>query len=105
MVRVVSLLATLVVTPLCRAVAIRLSVVAVPTEWAVHSRPIPYLGGVAMLVGFLAALGVAWASGQFGPGFDGLTVPMGWRRARWSCARWARSTMCETCRPRPRPRG
>ncbi|MBK6855120.1 MAG: undecaprenyl/decaprenyl-phosphate alpha-N-acetylglucosaminyl 1-phosphate transferase [Microthrixaceae bacterium] len=73
----VALLATLVVTPLCRAVAIRLSVVAVPTEWAVHSRPIPYLGGVAMLVGFLAALGVAWASGQFGPVFDGLTVPMG----------------------------
>ena len=40
--------------------ATRLGVVAMPTERAVHATPIPYLGGVAMLVGFLVALGMAW---------------------------------------------
>ena len=54
---------TFAVTPLLKWLATRLGIVAVPTERAVHTTPIPYLGGVAMLIGFLVAMGVAWASG------------------------------------------
>ena len=73
----VALGVTLVATPLLRALALRVGVLAMPSERAVHDRPIPYLGGVAMLVGFLAAFVVAWASGGFEAVFDSLTVPMG----------------------------
>ena len=74
---VVALVATLLVTPLFRWLANRFDIVAVPTERAVHSTPIPYLGGVAMLVGFLVAFGAAWASGGFDAVFESLTVPVG----------------------------
>ena len=73
----VALVVTLVATPACRWLASRYGVVAVPTERAVHSSPIPYLGGVAMLVGFLAAFAVAWAFGGFDAVFETLTVPVG----------------------------
>lgn len=66
----VALGATLAATPLCRLVARRLHVVAEVTDRAVHDKPIPYLGGVAMLVGLLAALGVAWATDGFPAVFE-----------------------------------
>ena len=53
------------VTPLVRRLAERLGVVAIPADRTVHAEPMPLLGGAAMLVGFLVALGVAWASGTF----------------------------------------
>ena len=63
--------ATLGATPAWRWVAVRLGVVAPVTDRAVHSRPVPYLGGLAMLSGFLAAFGVAWGFGGFGGGMSG----------------------------------
>ena len=74
---VVALVATLLVTPLCRWGATRFGVVAEPSERAVHSTPIAYLGGAAMLIGFLVAFAVAWASGSFPDMFETLTVPLG----------------------------
>jgi UDP-GlcNAc:undecaprenyl-phosphate GlcNAc-1-phosphate transferase len=68
---------TLVATPLLRRVAERFGVVAMPTDRAVHATPIPYLGGVAMLLGFLAAMGVAWLSGSFPAMFEGSSTPLG----------------------------
>ncbi|HEX2576928.1 MAG TPA: MraY family glycosyltransferase [Aquihabitans sp.] len=73
----VAMASTLVVTPLLRWTAVRLGVVALPTDRAVHTRPIPYLGGVAMLVGFLAALAVAWRSDGFDVMFDGSSTVLG----------------------------
>jgi UDP-GlcNAc:undecaprenyl-phosphate GlcNAc-1-phosphate transferase len=73
----VAVAVTFAITPLLRLLATRLEVVAKPTERAVHSTPIPYLGGVAMLVGFLVALGVAWAGGGFDTMFDGSSAPLG----------------------------
>lgn len=68
---------TLAATPLLRRLAQRFAIVAVPSDRAVHARPIPYLGGVAMLLGFLAAMGVAWLSGSFPAMFDGSSTPLG----------------------------
>jgi len=69
--------ATFLITPLLRWAATRLGVVAMPSERAVHTKPIPYLGGVAMLCGFLVALGVAWQSGDFEVMFDGSSTALG----------------------------
>ena len=68
---------TFAVTPLLKWLATRLGIVAIPTERAVHTTPIPYLGGVAMLIGFLVAMCVAWASGGFSVMFEGTSTPLG----------------------------
>lgn len=48
-------------TPIVRSIALRLDIVAHPGGRRVHSRPTPMLGGVAMYVGFFAAvLSVVW---------------------------------------------
>ena len=74
----VALAATLAATPLMRWAATRFSVISVPTsDRAVHTRPIPLLGGAAMLVGFLVAFGLAWVSGSFTVMFESATVPIG----------------------------
>jgi len=73
----VAVVVTALVTPIFRWFAARYNVVAVPTERAVHATPIPYLGGVAMLVGFLIALAAAWLSGGFDAMFESWTVPLG----------------------------
>ncbi|MGI8755548.1 MAG: glycosyltransferase family 4 protein [Acidimicrobiales bacterium] len=66
----VALGVTFVATPVMRRLARRLDVVAVPSDRAVHAAPIPYLGGAAMLVGFLVALGVAWLTHSFPTMFE-----------------------------------
>ena len=68
---------TFAVTPLIRRLATRFGVVAMPTERAVHTKPMPYLGGVALLVGFLMAMGTAYASGQFDALFQGSSTAVG----------------------------
>ena len=50
---------TFVATPVARWLAIRVGAVTPVRERDVHSVPIPRLGGLAMLVGFLGAVGVA----------------------------------------------
>ena len=54
-----ALVATALITPVCRLAALKLGVVDHPKDRGVHERTTPYLGGVAMLVGLLAALWVA----------------------------------------------
>ncbi len=73
----VAVVATFAVTPVLRFVANRLAIVAQPSERAVHTTPVPYLGGVAMLVGFLVALGVARAAGGFEVMFEGSSAALG----------------------------
>jgi UDP-GlcNAc:undecaprenyl-phosphate GlcNAc-1-phosphate transferase len=68
---------TLVVTPLLRVAARRFGVMAMPTDRAVHATPIPYLGGVAMLVGFLVALATAWLMHGFPAMFEGSSTVLG----------------------------
>src|SRR6478672_1888976 len=68
---------TCVLTPLLRRVALRYRIVAIPNERRVHTVPIPYLGGVAMLLGFLGALGVAWQLDAFKLMFEGSSIPLG----------------------------
>lgn len=74
---VIAIGVTAVATPLLRRLALRLGVLAIPTDRAVHATPIPYLGGVAMLLGFLAALSTAWLSGSFPAMFEGSSTALG----------------------------
>src|SRR4029077_1244822 len=65
-------------TPLVRHLAFRLGAVVKPdNERRVHQRPTPTLGGIAMLVGLLVAMLVAWRSGAFTEVFSGTTEPIG----------------------------
>jgi len=68
---------TFLLTPLLKLIATRMGVLAQPSDRAVHAKPIPYLGGVAMLGGFLLALGVAWRLHAFGAMFEGSSLPLG----------------------------
>jgi len=74
---VVAVVGTFVLTPICKVVARRLGVLAPVTDRAVHAEPIPYLGGVALLLGFLLALVVAWRIEGFAPMFEGSSLPLG----------------------------
>lgn len=59
-----SLTIALAATPVARQVALRLGIVDVPTDpRKIHHNPMPYLGGVAIYVAFLAIL---WVIVQFG---------------------------------------
>jgi len=73
----VAFLVTVVLTPLVRRLAVRVGAVVKPDERRVHTRATATLGGAAMLAGFLAAMAVAWQSGQFDAVFDGSTQPLG----------------------------
>ena len=74
---VVAFVVTAAATPLLRWAADRFGVMALPTDRAVHTTPIAYLGGAAMLVGFVATLGVAWRSQRFDLMFDGSSTMLG----------------------------
>ena len=52
----VALVVAYATTPLMRRVALRFQVVDRPNQRKVHRVPVPYLGGVAIYLGFLAAL-------------------------------------------------
>lgn len=60
-----------------RRVAVRIGAVVKPDERRVHTRPTPTLGGVAMLLGLLVGMAVAWALGDFSAVFSGSTEPIG----------------------------
>jgi UDP-GlcNAc:undecaprenyl-phosphate/decaprenyl-phosphate GlcNAc-1-phosphate transferase len=56
---VLSLILCLIITPLCREAALKLGFVDVPGEERKrHSRPIPRIGGVAILLSYAGALGL-----------------------------------------------
>jgi UDP-GlcNAc:undecaprenyl-phosphate/decaprenyl-phosphate GlcNAc-1-phosphate transferase len=68
---------TAVATPIVRLVARRVGWVVAPNARSVHTSPIPHVGGVAMLAGFLAAFITAWALGSFEVIFEDNSEPMG----------------------------
>ena len=51
-----ALVATTLFTPLCRRLAVGTGALAQPTSRSVHTRPMPYLGGLAIAAGFILAL-------------------------------------------------
>jgi len=60
---------TFVATPLVRRLAIRVKAIDYPSDRKVHTRPIPMLGGLAMLLGILVGMGVAWLTPALRPAF------------------------------------
>ena len=68
---------TVVLTPLVRRLALRVGAVVRPDERRVHERPTPTLGGVAMYLGFLAAMATATRIPQFDGVFDATSEPLG----------------------------
>lgn len=70
--------ATAATTPLVIRLARRLGAVDRPSDpRKVHREPVPTLGGIGMLFGFLAALGAAAALPQFREVFDSTSEPIG----------------------------
>lgn len=70
-------LVTGIATPFVARVARRLGCEASPTDApGVTRSPVPSLGGLAMLLGFLVAMGVAWVMPGFGPLFRSTSEPI-----------------------------
>ena len=66
-----------VATPLVARLATRIGAQARPTDpAAAHRPPVPTLGGLAMLLGFLVAMGVAWLLPGFDPLFTTTSEPL-----------------------------
>jgi UDP-GlcNAc:undecaprenyl-phosphate GlcNAc-1-phosphate transferase len=55
LVLLIALAATYLSAPMCRSLAVRVGAVAVVRDRDVHARPVPYFGGVAMLIGVTVA--------------------------------------------------
>ena len=68
---------TFAVTPLVGWLARRRGWVYLPNDRTVHQTPLPDVGGLAMYVGFVAALGAAWALGEFDALFLRNSEPLG----------------------------
>lgn len=61
----VAALVTFIATPVVAVLSRRKGWMAAPDPRRVHLTPTPEVGGLAMVAGFLVALGVAWSWGQF----------------------------------------
>ncbi len=93
---VASVVVTVATTPLARAIALRTRFVDRPDDFLKpHARPIPYLGGVAIYLGWLAGLltlvltcsaGWEWAAGLIIAG--GVIMLVGLADDLWSIAPW-----------------
>ena len=68
---------TCICTPLVARFAHRVGWVVEPDARRVHTRTTPDVGGIAMFIGFLAAMGTAWAMGRFRPLFAGNSEALG----------------------------
>lgn len=73
----VAALVTFACTPLVKVMAVRIGAIVQPGPRNVHLRPTPTLGGAAMFVGFLTAMGVASQVPQFHEMFDSSSEPLG----------------------------
>lgn len=74
----VAAVVTAVVTPLVVRLAHRIGAVDVPSDpRKVHTDPVPTLGGIAMIVGFLAAFGVASMVPEYREVFGSTSEPLG----------------------------
>ena len=72
-----AIVVTAVTTPIVRAVARRQGWLAMPDERKVHTVPTPNVGGIAMFVGFLSAMALAWSMDRFSPLFKASSEPVG----------------------------
>lgn len=68
---------TMLLVPLARLVGEATGLLSQPDARRLHERPTPYLGGVAMYLGFVVGFVVAWRSGWFVSVFDSSTEPIG----------------------------
>lgn len=73
----VAAVVTLALVPLFRLIAESTGLLTEPDSRRLHERPTPFLGGVAMYIGFVVAFVVAWASGWFEASFSSWWEPMG----------------------------
>ena len=73
----VAAIVTFLATPLTVRLALRRGWVVAPDERRVHQVPTPHVGGIAMFLGFIVALALAWRMGRFSPIFDNNSEPMG----------------------------
>jgi len=73
----VAFVTTFALTPVVRRLAIRRELLVAPGERRVHERPMPNLGGVAMLCGVMAGLLVAALLTDFSDVFDSSSAPVG----------------------------
>lgn len=73
----IAALTTLLLTPLVRRLAVRAGAIVQPNPRGVHTTAVPTLGGAAMFVGFLVAMGVASRIPQFHEMFQNSTDPAG----------------------------
>ena len=68
---------TLVATPVLRRISERWGLMVEPDARRVHERSTAVLGGVAMFIGFLSAMGVAWLLSDFDVVFATVSEPVG----------------------------
>jgi UDP-GlcNAc:undecaprenyl-phosphate GlcNAc-1-phosphate transferase len=73
----VAAVVTFAVTPVVIVVAKRMGWVYLPNDRTVHQTPLPDVGGLAMFVGFVAALATAWMMGSFDVVFETNSEPLG----------------------------
>ena len=73
----VAAIATFVATPIVARFATRVGWVVQPDERRVHKETTPDVGGIAMMVGVVVALGLAWQMDRFSPVFDNNSEPLG----------------------------
>jgi UDP-GlcNAc:undecaprenyl-phosphate GlcNAc-1-phosphate transferase len=74
---VIAALVTFVSTPFVVKLATRMNWVVEPDERRVHKVPTPDVGGIAMFLGFIVALAIAWQMGRFSPVFNNNSEPLG----------------------------
>jgi UDP-GlcNAc:undecaprenyl-phosphate GlcNAc-1-phosphate transferase len=74
---VVAAVVTFATTPIVGWWARRRGWLYEPNERSVHTEPVPDIGGVAMLAGFLAALAASWLLDAFDPIFASNSEPRG----------------------------
>ncbi len=68
---------TFVLTPFVGRAARRLGWMVQPDARRVHEHPTPDVGGIALFIGFLAAMAVASVMDRFSPLFEGNSEPLG----------------------------
>jgi UDP-GlcNAc:undecaprenyl-phosphate GlcNAc-1-phosphate transferase len=68
---------TFCLTPIVRRVAEKRGAVVAPDERRVHTVPTATVGGVAMFIALLAAMGVAWQLDGFDAVFESSSAPLG----------------------------
>lgn len=74
---VATFLTTSVMTPVVRRLALRRNLLVAPGERRVHERPMPNLGGVAMVSGVMVGMLVAALLGAFSDVFESSSTPLG----------------------------